>query len=205
MNGGGRKCREISIHAPLAGCDHSACSRRRSRRYFNPRTPCGVRHVPAGCCATVAIISIHAPLAGCDPRGDPARDGRNPFQSTHPLRGATNPRYPHIAVALFQSTHPLRGATTMAVAASATRRNFNPRTPCGVRRGRGGFRFQPANFNPRTPCGVRRGTIRFSAGSNMISIHAPLAGCDSTCLRRVSTLSDFNPRTPCGVRPLDIK
>ena len=34
----------------------------------------------------------------------------------------------------------------------------------------------------------------------MISIHAPLAGCDTRQLLRAVDSYDFNPRTPCGVR-----
>ncbi len=33
-----------------------------------------------------------------------------------------------------------------------------------------------------------------------ISIHAPLAGCDTKEYRRTATATNFNPRTPCGVR-----
>ena len=103
----------ISIHAPLAGCDillqhlHGCCE------HFNPRTPCGVRL-----------------QASCD-----LHTGQR-FQSTHPLRGATYPFSPPVLNAMpisihaplagcdgafsfgfrlsalrFQSTHPLRGAT----------------------------------------------------------------------------------------------
>ena len=57
---------------------------------------------------------------------------------------------------LFQSTHPMRGATQSGAAAAHWRYDFNPRTPCGVRRA---FDFflcvRVINFNPRTPCGVR--------------------------------------------------
>ena len=35
----------------------------------------------------------------------------------------------------FQSTHPLRGATERADCRWPRRKNFNPRTPCGVRPG----------------------------------------------------------------------
>ena len=108
----------------------------------------------------------------------------------------------------------------------------------------------PANFNPRTPCGVRRSFSIHCSASYGISIHAPLAGCDGSragsCTRRTSfqsthplrgatgasaqktaqiTISihaplagcdvrgyqqalphdDFNPRTPCGVRPSTAK
>ena len=34
---------EISIHAPLAGCDVASTSTEVASWYFNPRTPCGVR------------------------------------------------------------------------------------------------------------------------------------------------------------------
>ena len=56
---------------------------------FNPRTPCGVR--PAGRDRRRAElgISIHAPLAGCDFTRALRADAERIFQSTHPLRGAT--------------------------------------------------------------------------------------------------------------------
>ena len=56
----------ISIHAPLAGCDLSTTIRKTSLSHFNPRTPCGVRHI-------AQVVSINTIT----------------FQSTHPLRGAT--------------------------------------------------------------------------------------------------------------------
>ena len=56
----------ISIHAPLAGCDFRRHLSGSPYRYFNPRTPCGVRR---------------APRYRYTPRAQ--------FQSTHPLRGAT--------------------------------------------------------------------------------------------------------------------
>ena len=86
--------------------------RRTHLNHFNPRTPCGVRpatvttavtkygkisiHAPlAGCdCGQLpqepnGNISIHAPLAGCDPAESHSLFSSNRFQSTHPLRGAT--------------------------------------------------------------------------------------------------------------------
>ena len=35
----------------------------------------------------------------------------------------------------------------------------------------------------------------------LISIHAPLAGCDAGCVHMPMLNPNFNPRTPCGVRP----
>ena len=123
--------------------------------HFNPHSPCGERLMP-----TLAGVSGHS------------------FQSTLPLRGATNvrtvhavsnryfnPHSPcgerhmppfHIGVAeLFQSTLPLRGAT------SPTR--WNPRQ---------------SNFNPHSPCGERLHRP-YRGRRQPISIHTPLAGSDS--------------------------
>ena len=102
--------------------------------YFNPRTPCGVRRF-----------------------SPPVTAYRNQsFQSTHPVRGATD-AIPHICfIPLFQSTHPVRGATQSIPLLDVSNRDFNPRTPCGVRHG---LRPQVLPHGP-------------------ISIHAPRAGCD---------------------------
>ncbi len=78
------------------------------------------------------------------------------FQSTHPLRGATQHTFtlvffPHISIHA-----PLAGCDPTYVHAC----------------------FLPAYFNPRTPCGVRPFFAVGVSGANIISIHAPLAGCD---------------------------
>ena len=82
---------------------------------------------------------------------------RKLFQSTHPVRGATV----LIAIKLrlsreFQSTHPVRGATTIGswVQKASEISIHAPRAGCDE------MMDIPArmqsNFNPRTPCGVRR-------------------------------------------------
>ena len=98
----------ISIHAPLTGCDAQGFLHRYRKRYFNPRTPHGVRRgctwcychlsrhfnprtphgVRPGCVSYLTSdygISIHAPLTGCDHR----RKNRQPWQQNF------NPRTPH--------------------------------------------------------------------------------------------------------------
>ena len=212
---------------------------------FNPRTPCGVRPHRVLRPTRNFLISIHAPLAGCDSRMMSSITSGMPFQSTHPLRGATLKGKRFVTMAEFQSTHPLRGATTVkhgkiplddisihaplagcdgaAGPHEPNRLDFNPRTPCGVRRHcrRDGQRAA-GHFNPRTPCGVRhclrqccnrrcsfqsthplRGATRDDGPAvslRVISIHAPLAGCDAEQPRLSLGLEHFNPRTPCGVR-----
>ena len=101
---------------------------------FNPRTPCGVRQVPAAGARRVVAISIHAPRAGCD-----VADGAHRIQrgiSIHaPRAGCDGIRQGrHLTVGQFQSTHPVRGATGCLAALCKVCFNFNPRTPCGVRR-----------------------------------------------------------------------
>ena len=168
----------ISIHAPLAGCDQrgqggrigggdfnprTPCGVRpvvsiqsRCISDFNPRTPCGVRLASSSVTACMVRISIHAPLAGCDR-----------------CRGLGDQQQ-----VAFQSTHPLRGATYQADRDSRQGKDFNPRTPCGVR--------------PAYLFGLR--------AERQISIHAPLAGCDSIFVIVSRSTTHFNPRTPCGVR-----
>ena len=62
-------------------------------------------------------------------------------------------------------------------------------------------RQKPVNFNPRTPCGVRRSRQWSLVTYAGISIHAPLAGCDAQRSGIDRQENHFNPRTPCGVRP----
>ena len=129
-------------------------------------------------CAAPVCISIHAPLAGCDCSSSPRYLTSTGFQSTHPLRGATLHR---------------RGTARADV-------YFNPRTPCGVRlwqtlTGRRCMTFQsthPLRGATKSCCGIEYGLL--------ISIHAPLAGCDLPSLPPLSSPCHFNPRTPCGVR-----
>ena len=125
--------------------------------YFNPRTPCGVRQALFRFGIKPDTISIHAPLAGCDQTAPRERTRLPIFQSTHPLRGATR--------------------CTDTVGAGKT------------------------DFNPRTPCGVRRVSPLWLLDDENISIHAPLAGCDRGVTVQPLKDIDFNPRTPCGVRP----
>ena len=148
----------ISIHAPLAGSDIRMRSTRPIPTYFNPRSPCGERLASYPMQGRFHVISIHAPLAGSDPCG-PARHLQPPisihaplagsdshghvhrestvqFQSTLPLRGATSSCSRDVPLHEFQSTLPLRGATWPPRCSATNFLHFNPRSPCGERRGR---------------------------------------------------------------------
>ena len=126
--------------------------------YFNPRTPCGVRRLKSS--------------------------------------GVPLPK-------LFQSTHPLRGATERRRQQHHDPRYFNPRTPCGVRRAGNKCCCARRYFNPRTPCGVRR----YPAWAVQLPCPAfqsthPLRGATYLAAEAAGRDPDFNPRTPCGVRPV---
>ncbi|QTA93759.1 Uncharacterized protein dnm_098650 [Desulfonema magnum] len=57
------------------------------------------------------MVSIHAPRAGSDSFRAAESTVNGWFQSTPPVRGATNAELAFLAVQMFQSTPPVRGAT----------------------------------------------------------------------------------------------
>ena len=151
------KVEEISIHAPLTGCDGKGLS-------TNDYTTAISIHAPlTGCDTSLNAlsneidISIHAPLTGCD--CNPSSQISVPSQiSIHaPLTGCDAIILREICIdGVFQSTHPLRDATDSTL------------TPLTI----------AFNFNPRTPYGMRRRVNVESQRVSAISIHAPLTGCD---------------------------
>ena len=79
----------ISIHAPREGCDPMTPVTRWPSRYFNPRTPRGVRRGDG-----LAEPGGHGDFNPRTPRGVRRAAGGGKvmdieFQSTHPARGAT--------------------------------------------------------------------------------------------------------------------
>ena len=170
----------ISIHAPHAGRDRKSYPcRMGGSTYFNPRAPCGARPLVPG---IYQLLKNHFnPRTPCGARRQIHQDHRltMEFQSTRPMRGATNSSFQRYFFCHY----------------------FNPRAPCGARRRNcnsmgqvhkisihaphAGRDCQAAhrepyctNFNPRAPCGARL---------DVLFLHA-LTRCD------------FNPRTPCGAR-----
>ena len=168
----------ISIHAPLAGRDARFGFEYAGLWHFNPRAPCGARL-----------------------RRDVRRARRGLFQSTRPLRGATDfspmlfrmaPISIHAPLAgrdtpntgdpehhvQFQSTRPLRGATFPYW---ARHRAFNT--------------FQ----STRPLRGATIATTRTAARLN-ISIHAPLAGRDIVLISAFLMLSQISIHAPLAGR-----
>ena len=165
------------------------------RENFNPRTPCGVR--PETSSEWFKALK---------------------FQSTHPLRGATDdvgagahthpisihaPHAgcdpPYIFSKMFEtiSIHaPLAGCDVVYAVIGIPDHHFNPRTPCGVRRksappARSGDGFQsthPMRGATTPPLGVEE--------PDDISIYAPHAGCDAWRAARKRRLSGFQSTHP---------
>ena len=100
---------------------------------------------------------------------------------------------------------------------------FNPRAPCGARRGSTPTVHRLEGFNPRAPCGARHTACAVYLCAASVSIHAPRVGRDvfpeafQTAVKqfqstrpvwgatyaavRAFALGDsFNPRAPCGAR-----
>ena len=172
-----------------------------SPRDFNPRTPCGVRRGYAPIYARQNFISIHAPRAGCDATVCVPRWIARVFQSTHPVRGATVDQVVDLGCVVFQSTHPVRGATvydTYSIIVPTRFQSTHPVRGATMRCRRPAP--TPCNFNPRTPCGVRRQRGRDHLPRGLISIHAPRAGCDGrigAMPRSTQGISIHAPRAGC--------
>ena len=99
-----RRGRDISIHAPLAGCDPSPAF-----QSTHPlRGATGLNYTRAG----DGLISIHAPLAGCDTIERGLAQYIDAISIHAPLAGCdAAATAPTVTYGQFQSTHPLRGAT----------------------------------------------------------------------------------------------
>ena len=93
-----RRPADVSIHAPLAGCDLRAYTDGYRKEVFQST------HPSRG--ATERVTDM---LLWCM------------FQSTHPSRGATTISIRETAQVLFQSTHPSRGATPTTMRSTEAR------------------------------------------------------------------------------------
>ena len=147
----------VSIHALLAECDCFGKQDKGQDAGFNPRTPCGVRPNPE----TIKPLkekfqsthSLRSATPCCLYAGTPHRS----FNPRTPCGVRLASSRKNVAISTFQSTHSLRSATpcrekyrqqgmvsihallaecdaVYSLVPSPVPR-FNPRTPCGVRRG----------------------------------------------------------------------
>ena len=146
-------------------------------------------------------ISIHTPLAGSDLAVDRQGPAIFEFQSTLPLRGATQPRKYMTNLFLISIHTPLAGSDNTKITATTSMTNFNPHSPCGERRCGIVLTLTPMNyFNPHSPCGERRcGIVLTLTPMNYFNPHSP---CGERLRHGVQVVDDydFNPHSPCGER-----
>ena len=172
----------------------------------------------------LAVISIHTPHAGSDACG-PTRSAAGTDFNPHSPCGERPRRYRHPAsVQKFQSTLPMRGATQMWACASASRA-FQSTLPMRGATTDVGVRIGVEGISIHTPHAGSDHHHTDCARRVHISIHTPHAGSDSprsptnrSRFRFQSTLPmrgatrvmiaqtvnavDFNPHSPCGERPV---
>ena len=142
---------------------------------FNPRSPHGERLRQFQSIENRFIISIHAPRTGSDS-----------------LR-----RTAHASMCRFQSTLPARGATLFLATISATSSNFNPRSPHGERRFRGGAHLTAWGISIHAPRTGSDRRLRSSATRvDSISIHAPRTGSDRLVASRCCKATRFQSTLP---------
>ena len=104
---------------PVRGATSCAGSSAQWPTSFNPRAPCGARLAGADRLREHLPVSIHAPRAGRDVLAAVRSAVEDLFQSTRPVRGATEVPPALVTQDLFQSTRPVRGATVDVAAGEA--------------------------------------------------------------------------------------
>ena len=156
----------LSFAAPHAGRDAGDLFYRAAGQDFNPRTPCGVRR------RTRRTDLLRAT-----------------FQSTHPLRGATLHNLDK-TISSFISIHaPLAGCDFRQHSKATGRLGFQSTHPLrGATALRQTLLCQPLRFQSTHP--LRGATAPITNVDDLvtISIHAPLAGCDSKSAQKNAAL-----------------
>ena len=173
---------EFQSTHPLRGATRMPNLSNLAKRYFNPRTPCGVRRRGQGLhrghghfnprtpCGVRREIVESAPCCGL-------------FQSTHPLRGATVVTEAYNANVGISIHAPLAGCDPDA-RISRRGRDISIHAPlagCDNKEAEQRETLWISIHAPLAGCDPSRGRRNTSA---RISIHAPLAGCDATCRMR---------------------
>ena len=167
---------------------------------FNPRSPCGERR----CIHILSCIqgTYFNPRSPCGERRTASSMSwpDSPFQPTLPVRGATMIEEMERLNKKISTHAPRAGSDPHSCRAPSSCPHFNPRSPCGERRGISAIYSASSRFQPTLP--VRGAThAEWTARSTRcISTHAPRAGSDPKRCGRSSAPSYFNPRSPCGER-----
>ncbi len=143
----------ISIHAPHAGSDAMRLSNAAARHNFNPRSPCGERRTGL---LVAGLLTL--------------------FQSTLPMRGATEFVQPSLTVQAISIHAPHAGSDSLdgkrCVGAA-----ISIHAPHAGSDGNGSAReYKKLNFNPRSPCGERQQCVISSNIKAVFQSTLPMRG-----------------------------
>ena len=151
----------------------------------------------------MGFISIHAPLAGRDGWKHRYPRKADRFQSTRPLRGATQKAQDVIDGKGDISIHaPLAGRDSAKILSDLAVGGISIHAPLA---GRDALspqmrRVPFLNFNPRAPCGARPRVRNTVFPKSEFQSTRPLRGATTPGRAAVGTPINFNPRAPCGAR-----
>ncbi len=146
---------------------------------------------------TIQWISIHAPCEGSDVSEKQLQSSFRKFQSTLPVRGATQTQRKIERTVRFQSTLPVRGATFtlfMQIPTSAFQSTLPVR---GATATKASSQKCVQAFQSTLP--VRGATVKKTNGgcADSISIHAPCEGSDHVVILRVFNRLNISIHAPC--------
>ena len=130
---------------PIRGATRSCSRSATPRPYFNPRAPYGARLRRQRRGAGGDRISIHAPHTGRDLRTTSSGGFALSFQSTRPIRGATN----HVVAVL--PVHPISIHAPHTGRDPALRQRFGPVSAISIHAPHTGRDCRPAQRNPSEP------------------------------------------------------
>ena len=146
---------------------------------------CGMLGISSSC------VNANSPYE----RGIQIEPSQTVFQSTHPVRGATQIRKGYKFPTVISIHAPLTGCDVIFDGPVGQLFDFNPRTPHGVRRGMGRRCLGYWDFNPRTPHGVRRPPLAICGFLMVFQSTHPSRG--ATNYAQVSALTrEFQPTHP---------
>ena len=187
--------RSISTHAPLAGRDCIRSGRPLMAALFQPTRPLRGATGLRAACVGGRLISTHAPLAGRD-HAALATDHKLGISTHAPLAGRDAGVVPHFAQDLISTHAPLAGRDADFLH-PADRQVISTHAPLAGRDTARRTRWaSPSDFNPRAPCGARRGARHRHRCRVGISTHAPLAGRDGRSIAATFTGRLFQPTRP---------
>ncbi len=189
----------VSIRAALAGGDFSTSGIHQHATSFNPRRPCGRRPFHL---YTTELLSCFNPRRPCGRRQSAIACSLAPatFQSAPPLRAATIQFRPALECGEVSIRAALAGGDLAALQSALNSLCFNPRRPCGRRRGVSNCHHGNNLFQSAPPLRAATNGPKATTHGNPVSIRAALAGGDHASVGIKDLMMRFNPRRPCGRR-----